>query len=117
MKNENSEMPADFDNEIHKWALECIGRVALDARLGCLNPDLPKNSEPQKIIDAAKYALRNVALLELKYPFWRYLPSTLWKKYVSNMDYFIEYVFNKLLYYIVYTLYRYLHDLKKNLLN
>ncbi|XP_050442823.1 probable cytochrome P450 301a1, mitochondrial [Adelges cooleyi] len=90
MKNENSEMPADFDNEIHKWALECIGRVALDARLGCLRPDLPHNSEPQKIIDAAKYALRNVALLELKYPFWRYLPSTLWKKYVSNMDYFIE---------------------------
>lgn len=99
MKNKNSEMPADFDNEIHKWALECIGRVALDARLGCLNQDLPKNSEPQKIIDAAKYALRNVALLELKYPFWRYLPSTLWKKYVSNMDYFIEYVCNKLLYF------------------
>ncbi|VVC39837.1 Cytochrome P450,Cytochrome P450, E-class, group I [Cinara cedri] len=90
MKNHKSEMPADFDNEIHKWALECIGRVALDARLGCLRPDLPKNSEPQKIIDAAKYALRNVALLELKYPFWRYLPSTLWTKYVNNMDYFIE---------------------------
>ncbi|XP_050521005.1 probable cytochrome P450 301a1, mitochondrial isoform X3 [Daktulosphaira vitifoliae] len=90
MKNKKSEMPHDFDNEIHKWALECIGRVALDARLGCLRPDLPHNSEPQKIIDAAKYALRNVALLELKYPFWRYLPSTLWTKYVSNMDYFIE---------------------------
>jgi len=90
MRNQSSEMPADFDNEIHKWALECIGRVALDARLGCLRPDLPQNSEPQKIIDAAKYALRNVALLELKYPFWRYLPSTLWTKYVSNMDYFVE---------------------------
>lgn len=23
MKNEEDEMPPDFDNEIHKWALEC----------------------------------------------------------------------------------------------
>lgn len=23
MKDEKDEMPADFDNEIHKWSLEC----------------------------------------------------------------------------------------------
>lgn len=23
MKDENDEMPCDFDNEIHKWSLEC----------------------------------------------------------------------------------------------
>lgn len=23
MKDDNDEMPADFDNEIHKWSLEC----------------------------------------------------------------------------------------------
>ncbi|GLV35346.1 Cytochrome P450 301a1 [Carabus blaptoides fortunei] len=90
MKDENDEMPADFDNEIHKWSLECIGRVALDVRLGCLDPNLAVNSEPQKIINAAKYALRNVAILELKFPFWRYIPTPLWTKYVNNMDYFVE---------------------------
>lgn len=90
MKDENNEMPADFDNEIHKWSLECIGRVSLDVRLGCLDPNLSSNSEPQKIIDAAKYALRNVATLELKFPFWRYIPTPLWTKYVQNMNYFIE---------------------------
>lgn len=88
MKDENDEMPADFDNEIHKWSLECIGRVALDVRLGCLDPNLPPDSEPQQIIDAAKYALRNVATLELKAPFWRYIPTPLWTRYVNNMDYF-----------------------------
>lgn len=67
-----------------------IGRVALDVRLGCLDPKLPPDSEPQKIINAAKYALRNVATLELKLPFWRYIPTPLWSKYVNNMDYFIE---------------------------
>jgi hypothetical protein len=67
-----------------------IGRVALDVRLGCLDADKQQNSEPQKIIDAAKFALRNVAVLELKLPFWRYIPSTLWTKYVKNMDFFRE---------------------------
>ncbi|KAK0082692.1 hypothetical protein PV326_007075 [Microctonus aethiopoides] len=90
IKNKNDEMPADFDNEIHKWALECIGRVALDVRLGCLEDTLSPDSEPQKIINAAKFALRNVAELELKAPYWRYIPTPLWSRYVRNMDYFIE---------------------------
>ena len=51
---------------------------------------MPANSEPQKIIDAAKYALRNVAILELKFPFWRYFPTTIWEKYINNMNYFVE---------------------------
>lgn len=48
------------------------------------------NSEPQQIINAAKYALRNVATLELKFPFWRYFPTPLWSRYVNNMNYFVE---------------------------
>jgi len=69
-----------------------IGRVALDVRLGCLGDTLSPNSEPQKIIDAAKFALRNVAALELKAPYWRYIPTPLWSRYVRNMNYFIEWV-------------------------
>ncbi|XP_050327103.1 probable cytochrome P450 301a1, mitochondrial [Bactrocera neohumeralis] len=88
--DENSELPEDFDNEIHKWSLECIGRVALDTRLGCLETNLSPDSEPQQIIDAAKYALRNVATLELKAPYWRYFPTPLWTHYVKNMNFFVE---------------------------
>ncbi|XP_014485825.1 PREDICTED: probable cytochrome P450 301a1, mitochondrial isoform X1 [Dinoponera quadriceps] len=90
IKADDGELPADFDNEIHKWALECIGRVALDVRLGCLGGTLPPDSEPQKIIDVAKFALRNVAALELKAPYWRYIPTPLWSRYVRNMNYFVE---------------------------
>lgn len=64
--------------------------MALDTRLGCLEPNLDPKSEPQQIINAAKYALRNVATLELKFPFWRYIPTPLWSKYVNNMNYFVE---------------------------
>ena len=68
--------------------------MALDVRLGCLpaEGDLSPDSEPQKIIDAAKYALRNVATLELKAPYWRYIPTPLWTRYVRNMDFFVELV-------------------------
>ncbi|EZA60039.1 hypothetical protein X777_15321 [Ooceraea biroi] len=90
IKKDDDELPGDFDNEIHKWALECIGRVALDVRLGCLGDTLSPDSEPQKIIDVAKFALRNVAALELKAPYWRYIPTPLWSRYVRNMNYFIE---------------------------
>lgn len=68
--DENHELPSDFSNEIHKWSLECIGLVALDTRLGCLDGELDKSSEPQKIIDAAQFALRNIAILELTAPYW-----------------------------------------------
>ncbi|RZF48557.1 hypothetical protein LSTR_LSTR011172 [Laodelphax striatellus] len=90
IRDEQDELPNDFDNDIHKWALECIGRIALDVRLGCLDPNLADDSEPMKIINGAKFALRNIALLELKFPFWRYVPTPLWGRYVKNMDYFIE---------------------------
>uniref|UniRef100_A0A182Y367 Uncharacterized protein n=1 Tax=Anopheles stephensi TaxID=30069 RepID=A0A182Y367_ANOST len=88
--DDRKELPDDFDNEIHKWSLECIGLVALDTRLGCLEPNLDPKSEPQQIINAAKYALRNVATLELKAPYWRYFPTPVWYKYVNNMDYFVK---------------------------
>ena len=90
LRDSKAELPDDFDNEIHKWSLECIGRVALDTRLGCLEPNLTPDSEPQQIINAAKHALRNVAVLELKMPFWRYFPTPIWTKYVNNMDYFVK---------------------------
>lgn len=89
-RDENGDLPHEFDNDIHRWSLECIGRVALDTRLGCLSSDLTSDSETQRIIDAAKFALRNVAVLELKAPYWRYIPTPLWTKYVNNMNFFVE---------------------------
>lgn len=90
--DEKNELPHDFSNEIHKWSLECIGLVALDTRFGCLDEKLDPKSEPQQIINAAQFVLRNIAILELKAPYWRWFPSIspMWKRYVANMDYFVE---------------------------
>lgn len=84
----NSELPEDFENEINKWSMECIGLILLDTRFGCLEDTLGMDSEPQKMIDILKFFAVTVATLELKLPFWHYLPLPLWDKYVENMDYF-----------------------------
>lgn len=38
IRDENSEMPADFQNELNKWALESISYIAVNQRLGLVGP-------------------------------------------------------------------------------
>ncbi|XP_043485686.1 probable cytochrome P450 49a1 [Polistes fuscatus] len=84
IKNLNNEVPDDFLNEIHKWSLESIARVALDVRLGCL--DNNANLETQELINAVVTFFKNVGVLELKIPFWRIFNTPTWKKYVNALD-------------------------------
>ncbi|XP_046834494.1 probable cytochrome P450 301a1, mitochondrial [Vespa crabro] len=84
IKNINDEVPDDFLNEIHKWSLESIARVALDVRLGCL--DNNANVETQELINAVTTFFKNVGILELKIPFWRIFNTPTWKKYVNALD-------------------------------
>ncbi|KAI4495621.1 hypothetical protein M0802_008456 [Mischocyttarus mexicanus] len=84
IKNSNNEVPDDFLNEIHKWSLESIARVALDVRLGCLENNA--NLETQELINAVITFFKNVGVLELKIPFWRIFNTPTWKKYVNALD-------------------------------
>ncbi|KAF7378859.1 hypothetical protein HZH66_015093 [Vespula vulgaris] len=84
IKNLNDEVPDDFLNEIHKWSLESIARVALDVRLGCLENNA--NVETQELINAVTIFFKNVGVLELKIPFWRIFNTPTWKKYVNALD-------------------------------
>lgn len=49
LRDENSEMPADFSNEANKWALESIAYIALDQRLNLMT-NMDPNSDGQKMI-------------------------------------------------------------------
>ena len=68
-----------------------VARVALDTRLGCLEVDLPKQSEPQKIIDAINTFFWNVAEVELKMPIWRIYQNAAFKKYIGALEEFRRY--------------------------
>ncbi|XP_046748004.1 probable cytochrome P450 49a1 isoform X2 [Diprion similis] len=88
VRNYKDETPDHFLNEIHKWSLESIARVALDVRLGCLDDDAPL--ETQELIDAVNVFFKNVGVLELKVPFWRLFNTPTWLKYVKALDTIVE---------------------------
>ncbi|XP_046666276.1 probable cytochrome P450 301a1, mitochondrial isoform X1 [Homalodisca vitripennis] len=86
IRNSDQEVPNDFLNEIHKWSLESIARVALDARLGCLDDSSSLQAETQALIDAINTFFHNVGVLELKIPFWRVFNTPTWRKYIGALD-------------------------------
>jgi cytochrome P450 family 49 subfamily A len=64
-----------------------IARVALDARLGCLDPQTAHSTaDTQKLIDAVLTFFSNVGVLELKFPFWRLFSTPTWRRYISALD-------------------------------
>ncbi|GLH07255.1 Probable cytochrome P450 301a1, mitochondrial [Gryllus bimaculatus] len=90
LRDENNELPADFINELYKWSLESITMVALDTRIGCLAPNLPKNSEPQGMIDSVQVMLEAFYKLDLKPSLWRIMSTPMWRRFVGAMDYLTD---------------------------
>ncbi|XP_055630416.1 probable cytochrome P450 49a1 [Toxorhynchites rutilus septentrionalis] len=88
MRDNNDELPGDFLHELYKWALESIGRVALDTRLGCVSKT--GNEESKRIIDSINAFFWNVAEVELRMPIWRIYKTSAYKKYISALDTFRE---------------------------
>lgn len=86
MRDENNELPGDFLHELYKWALESIGRVALDTRLGCVSKD--GNEESKRIIDSINAFFWTVAEVELRMPIWRIYQTSAYKKYIGALDTF-----------------------------
>ncbi|XP_072945607.1 probable cytochrome P450 49a1 [Epargyreus clarus] len=84
IRDENSETPKDFLNEVHKWSLESLGLIALDTRLGCL--ESLEGSESQRLIDAVHTFFLCVGELELRAPWWRIYPTAMFRKYVAALD-------------------------------
>ncbi|KAJ8967411.1 hypothetical protein NQ314_002918 [Rhamnusium bicolor] len=86
MLDEKNELPEYFLSEIYKWALESVARVSLNTRLGCLEPNLPKDSEAQRIIDSINTFFWNVAEVELKMPVWRVYKNKSFRKYIGALE-------------------------------
>ncbi|EFA02807.1 cytochrome P450 301B1 [Tribolium castaneum] len=84
IKNKKSEVPDDFLNELHKWSLESIAKIALDVRLGCLDPNA--HPDTQTLINAINTFFMNVPILELKIPFWKIWNTPTFKEYLHALD-------------------------------
>ncbi|EDW89662.1 probable cytochrome P450 49a1 [Drosophila yakuba] len=86
MRDEKDELPANFLHELYKWALESVGRVSLDTRLGCLSPE--GSEEAQQIIEAINTFFWAVPELELRMPLWRVYPTKAYRSFVKALDQF-----------------------------
>ncbi|XP_047115160.1 probable cytochrome P450 301a1, mitochondrial [Schistocerca piceifrons] len=88
IRDENMKMPGDFTNELNKWALESISVVALDTRLGCLDGNLPPDSEPQQMIEAMHTLFDCMLKLDVRPSPWKYISTPAWRRLVKSQDYF-----------------------------
>lgn len=78
------QMPDDFGNELNKWALESMGVIAIDKRLGCLSPT--PNPESQQIINSVQEIFDLVYKLDFGPPLWKVFPSPTFNKFVKETD-------------------------------
>ncbi len=83
IKNTNGQID-NYLNEIYKWALESLGVVALDTKLGLINSN-DKNSRPQRMIDATSIIVENSWAIDFQvFPLWRWINKPIgfrWKQF------------------------------------
>lgn len=66
--------------EIYKWALESIGLVVFNTRLGCLKKDLSPNSETMILVNAVQDTFALLNKLEIGLHSWKWFPSPSYRK-------------------------------------
>jgi len=74
LRDSGGMVPEDFLQELYKWALESVAVLALNTRLGCLEPDLPKGSEQETLIKAVGNMFLLNGKLDDGMQLWRYMP-------------------------------------------
>ncbi|XP_069161926.1 probable cytochrome P450 49a1 isoform X2 [Procambarus clarkii] len=85
-----AEMPNYFQNELYKWALESVGSVALNRRLGCLAPNLAADSEPMKLIKLTNDIFYYLSEVEFNIHFWRLIRTPSYRKLQKAHQEFLE---------------------------
>ncbi|XP_063609389.1 probable cytochrome P450 49a1 [Penaeus indicus] len=80
LQQEFGEMPHNFLQEIYKWAFEAVCVVALNRRMGCLDPNLSADSEQVRIIRIVGDLFRTLHEAEFTGPLWRIYPTPTFKK-------------------------------------
>lgn len=80
---ETLEMPSDFGNELNKWALESIGVIALDSRVGAL---MDNSADGQQIIELVKNFFVLSYELDVALSVWKYYKTPQFKKLMWTFD-------------------------------
>lgn len=82
-RDKNNEVPASFGHELNKWALESIGLIALDQRLGVLEGNHP---DAKLLIKCVKDFFRLSYELEILPSLWKYVATPKFNELMSAFD-------------------------------
>jgi cytochrome P450 len=81
---------SDFLDDLYKWSLESVSCLALNARLGCLEPNLPADSDQMRIIRGVSDILSNSMYLDNSLQTWRLFPGPRLRKFQRGYNTFKE---------------------------
>ncbi|XP_068235984.1 probable cytochrome P450 49a1 isoform X2 [Palaemon carinicauda] len=90
LQKQHGEMPPDFQFELYKWASESVGLVALNRRLGCLDPNISSDSEPMKLIQHINTIFDSLNECEHGVQLWRLYPTASYKKLQKAHEEFLR---------------------------
>lgn len=82
-RDANNELPADFGHELNKWALESIGVIALDQRLGVLVGD---NADARLLIKSVKDFFQLSYELDVLPSIWKLVATSKYKQLMKVFD-------------------------------
>ncbi|XP_068083403.1 probable cytochrome P450 49a1 [Anabrus simplex] len=90
LRDKKGQLPDDFLEHILRWALESISLIALDTRLGCLQPNHKPDSETARMISAVHVILKALFKLDIQPYLLPFERRKYWKQLVESLDLFNE---------------------------
>ncbi|XP_050079175.1 cytochrome P450 CYP12A2-like [Anopheles maculipalpis] len=94
LRDEKSELPSDFYQWLNRWALETVGVLALDTRLGVLRPE--QSTEGKTIIALVRNIFDLIHKLEFEPSLWKYFKTPTFKRLMKEFDNLTNFVMAKI---------------------
>jgi cytochrome P450 family 12 len=85
LRDDKSEMPADFTEIVNNWSLESVGAIALEKRLNVLSGKA-EDDKASELVRLVRIFFQQTAAVEGKPPLWRYFETKPYKELVKTLD-------------------------------
>ncbi|CAH0551467.1 unnamed protein product [Brassicogethes aeneus] len=90
-QKQSKQMPDNFNVYLNKYAMESIGAIALDQRLGCLDPNLPKDSPQNQYVESVLEIFELFYHLEILPSAWETISTPKWRSFVKHMNFMTDF--------------------------
>ena len=85
-RDDRGRVKVDLLQELYRFSLECVGVVALNARLNCLDKELEE--EPSKLIEAVSVMMKTTAKLDSGIQLWKFFPNSDFRQFRAACETF-----------------------------